>query len=602
MWRKVTLLFVIVGLILSIAGCASQTEDPIGNETTGTQPVTTTPAVTTKAEVTTAAVTTTQQTTTAVTNPFAEKMEITWLMGAWTAAQYVEGRWDELELEEMFNIDLKMWAITFGSSYMDEVQMMLSAGDVPDYGFYYIQGDYLDQNGLGRTIPVNMIKQHYPSFYKLMVDSPVGLAGHKKNENELYGFPQYRPSQYNYEWAPMFRLDWMEDLGYSFDDKVLMDSPLNPERWNDRLYFSSTRFTVDELKEIFQALTEDDPDGNGEDDTYAYVYDTNYNSLSWIFGVSTLGANMYKDPVSGDYVPFYAYTPYRDYLKFYQEMDGKGYMRAAPSGVSILDIIQLGRTGFLCIWDPDRVLGNDGVKFPPGSIIDNADPMATFVICPPQGENGRFQRNANLAWRFYEYVVGGVSDEKLIRILSLLEYSYFGENWMRYKHGIEGVHYTWQSEPYKSPLVRTDPAKIPKKYAGTGTAPFGTFGNGDFIGDTIPFRMWTPFIIQWIAWWEKHGGFYNEDNWISPDKMYDKSTMPLEKFDQYKALSDKYNPQLNTIRNDFITRIQNGQIADINTEWEQYVRQLYAAGLEEMTAVMNSSEVKTFVHYASGGN
>ncbi|MGI6562256.1 MAG: hypothetical protein ACOX3Q_06815 [Clostridia bacterium] len=319
-----------------------------------------------------------------------------------------------------------------------------------------------------------------------------------------------------------------------------------------------------------------------------------------MFGVSSNStANYYTDPVTGDYVPYYAYTPYKDYLRFFSEMEEKGYIRKLPQGLALLDVISLGMNGYNNIWDPDRVLGNDGSNFPPGSILLKSDPDATFVITVPQGEYGKFQPNANMAWRFYEYVVGNIPDAKLIRLLMLLEYSHFGENWLRYKAGIENVHYKWVGEPFKSPLVYNDPATIPKKYAGLGSAGFGQFGNQNFIGDTIAFRNWTPFIVQWIAWWEDHGGYYNEDIWIRPDKLFDASTMTPEQYQAFDALNKEFDPQITVVRNEFIDRMNKGQIANWDAEWEQYIEQLYAAGLEKLVEFMNKDEVKEFKYYAS---
>ena len=165
MLKRVSVLVMVIVLILGMAACAKTEGDVQGTETTTSVQQTTT---TTKA-ITTTVQTKKEETTTAVKvdeNPFAEKMEITWLVGTYSSHLYEEGRWDELELEEKFNVDLKMWNIMVDSSNMEQVQMMLAAGDVPDYGFYYTSGQYLYEQGLGRTIPLNMMKEYYQSYYK----------------------------------------------------------------------------------------------------------------------------------------------------------------------------------------------------------------------------------------------------------------------------------------------------------------------------------------------------------------------------------------------------------------------------------------------------
>lgn len=118
-------------------------------------------------------------------------MTINWLAGDYTAHLYEEGRWDELELEEKFNVDIKMWHID--PINKEQVAMMLAAGDIPDYGNYRISGRYLNENGLGRTIPLHMIQQYYPSYYKLMIEDPLGLSYLQPEgaKDEYYGLTMY---------------------------------------------------------------------------------------------------------------------------------------------------------------------------------------------------------------------------------------------------------------------------------------------------------------------------------------------------------------------------------------------------------------------------
>jgi len=260
--KKLSIVLAFV-MLVSFVACSSQSEAPAQ---------TTTGAITTKAQTsavtTTAAATTTTtkaDATTEVQNPFAEKMTINWLVGTYSSHLYEEGRWDELELEEKFNVDIKMWNILVDSNNMEQVQMMLAAGDVPDYGFYYTTGKYMYDNGLGRTIPLKMIQQYYPSYYKLIQEDPLGLSFNlvEGTTDEYYGLALYTPLSRHTGWVPMWRLDWLENLGYEMDNLTVMVSALNPDRWNDRVYFSTTKFTVDEVEELLRAFTEDDPDGNG---------------------------------------------------------------------------------------------------------------------------------------------------------------------------------------------------------------------------------------------------------------------------------------------------------------------------------------------------
>jgi hypothetical protein len=602
--KKSLAFLLLLAIIVSMAACSGTSE--VVETSPGDTVVTTASAkqTTTKAQTTTAKA----ETTTADANPFAEKMVINWLVGTYSSHLYEEGRWDELELEEKFNVDLKMWNILIDSSNMEQVQMMLAAGDVPDWGFYYTSGKYLYENGLGRTIPLDMIRQYLPSYYKMLVDEPLGFKFNlvEGTEDEYYGISMNTSSAYVDGFVPMWRLDWLETLGYTLENLEPMISVIKPEVWNERVYYSTTLFTEDDVREILRGFTEDDPDGNGVDDTFGSGFANSWYDcyLSYVmFGFTKDMNHFYKDPITGDYVPYIAYAPYRDSLVFLTEMIDKGYMRFVPGEMDywleLRGIWNTAKTGFMNTLGAPRVLGlgyGDGDQWPPANILDNTDPDATFVITPCLG-SGKYLPYTPFNWDERCYTVGNISDEKMIRLFQLLEYAYFGEDWLRYKWGIEGVHYKWYSEPFKSPVIFTEADKIPAKYAGKGTKTFGQFGNNNFITDIKVVNNFDAHCVQFIDYWEKHGGYYNEKLWLRPEKFYNAFTMPADRYEEFKELREETIDQISTVHNEFSSRVWSGQIANINTEWEQYIDRLYAAGLEEWVEIWNGSDIKTFKEY-----
>ncbi len=611
MIKKAIAIVLTFAFLFSFVACASQTEQEPGNTDVTT---TTAAAQTTKATTTAKAETTTKATETQIVNPFAEKMEINWLTGIYSSHLYEEGRWDELELEEKFNVDLKLWNVQIDSNNMDQVKMMLAAGDVPDYGFYYTTGRYLYEQGLGRTVPLNLIKQYYPSYYKRLMEDPIGLQHNRveDKEDEFYGLTSFTCMATHTGHVPIWRLDWLEDLGFRLDNLTPMDSIANDE-WDNKLFYSSTRFSIDDVKEILRAFTEDDPDGNGVDDTYGSGFSNTWYDgyISYcMFGYDINGDHFYKDPVTGDYVPFYAYTPYKEVHKYLLEMLDKGYMRWVPGEVSydkeLKAIWATGKTGYMNALSGPRVLGYnaDVNEWPPASILA-ADPQATFVVTPVAGENGKYRPYWTFNWsESYTYPIGiNCSDEKLARIFQIIEYSYFGDDWLRYKWGIEGVHYKWAGEPFNSPIIMSDATKIPAKYAGKGTTAFGHFGNLNFVSDNKVYFSFDAFTIQFIDFWNKYNdeGYYSDKLWIRPDKFYSSFTMTPELFEEFKTLRNDTQTQINTVRNDFTKKIWAGQVANIDSEWEQYIEQIYAAGLDRWVEIWNSDEVKTYQYFNSLG-
>ena len=67
---------------------------------------------------------------------------------------------------------------------------------------------------------------------------------------------------------------------------------------------------------------------------------------------------------------------------------------------------------------------------------------------------------------------------------------------------------------------------------------------------------------------------------ISPAKYISDVYMGIELYKRY-GFGPKY-PEINTVVNDFINRALEGMIDNFNTEWQQYIEQLYSAGLEEI--------------------
>jgi hypothetical protein len=616
MLRKCFCLLVVMSLLSSLIACSGKSEKEEAIDTTTV--VTTKTEQTTKAVQTTSATQQTAESTTAEPeNPFKEKMVLNFLTGQESAEFYVEGRWDELELEELFNVDLKLWNIRIKSGANDQVTMMLAAGDVPDWGFYYYSGKKMYQDGLSRSVPLDKIKQFLPSYYEQIEKDPTILRMNSindksdPNDGDLYGLNFIAPTNFFTFNAALWRKDWLENLGYDFEN--LRAVPSEDSIWDNRIYLTTTFFTVDDVKELFRALTEDDPDGNGEDDTYGALH-TNFTQndmyiTTAMFGFHNSASHLYLDPVTGDYVPYYAYIPYRDMWNFLKEMLDKGYVNRVPGLVSgHTEPMQLWATGkYGLVFTPyNRIFGYlpSAEGWPPKTIVEGLDPDATFVITRPMGA-GKYVPYGEFGYSTYDYVVGKqVDDEKLERLFMLLEYSYFGENWFRYKFGIEGIHYKWAGEPWNSEIFMTPLDMIPVKYRGegivAGTGTWGVFGNLHFIPDVNTYLSYNPYIVAKIEYWNEFfpGGYYSHDLWIRPDKLLSSATMPTDLYDEFVKLKNESNADITAVHKDFMNRLYEGQVINIYEEWTQYIDQIYAAGMAEWVEIFNNEEFRTYSYYA----
>lgn len=606
MKRKMIMLGITLALILSFGSC-KKTNDNIQEENRITLPQMTLPQ-TTAPMITLPVITTiSKPEETEEVDPFAEKMTITWLVGVNSSHLYEEGRWDELELEKKFNVELKLWNVLVDSEDMDEVQMMLAAGDVPDYGFYYMNSQQLYEQGLTRSVNLRDMEIFYPSYYKKLISDPYGyelnqVTGEK---NEYYGFTSFTCLSTYAEQVPMWRLDWLQKAGYKLTNLVPFTSEAYPDLKN-KVYFSNTKFTLEDVKEIYRAFTQDDPDGNGLDDTYGSVYVGNeldvYNSHA-LFGYVEDENYFYLDSETKDYVPYFAYSNYRECLKFLTQMLDRGFMRSLPGNHAteeeLLAVWKNGKTGFMNAFSGASILGYDdqAENRPPFSIL-HSDPDAIFVVTSAPGVEGKLKPNRTFDWNpETTYSVGiQVSDEKLERLMQILEYAYFGEQWLRYKLGIEGVHYAWSGEPLQSSIIMDQPENIPPKYSGLGTRVFGQFGNIDFVGDIKTYFEYDSFTTQFVTFFEHYnqGGYYANNFWIRPGKYYSEHTMSKLLYDRFMVTKEKTYGDVMTVHQDFLKKVWAGEIIHMDDEWNEYLHQIYGAGLKAWVEIWNNKQIDTY--------
>ncbi len=576
-------LLMVIVFVFSLSGCAGESQDILESETTSavTTQASTTQKETTKAQTT--AATTTTQAVTEVVNPFAQRVEISWLTD--NCLNYTEGRWDELELEEKFNIDIKVWNID--SHNTEQLTMMMAAGDFPNFARIQYWNDlFLFESKLIRTVKSSMFYKYLPSYAAYRDAEPfswkMGLV--EGTTDEYYGMLQSAP-QDTFPWTySMFRLDWLENLGYEFDDLEKVDA-LN------QIYITNRQFSFEELNEIYKSLTIDDPDGNGEDDTFARLY---INMAEWegnltgMFNFVPVTKYIYLDEATGDYVDFRAYTGMRDFYEWLTDVIHKGYVRTA-AWADYTTLLALPNVGHL---NPPafavRSAHPSHQIYPPNVVLKENPDIKMVITPPPQGPSGKgnmYVRQFTKWQGSNAYFGEDTTDEQLARLLMLLEYANFGDNALRYAKGIEGVHFTWEAEPYKSMMFETPVEKIPMKYR--NDAPMRIFNVSSFA-TTMYAYLGLAYVYEnyffeeyWKAnqWFEKYG--------MVPSKNIEWAMLPTELQTRYNDTNKVVNAEVSTVYNDFYKRVFAGQIGDMNTEWSQYINALYAAGYEKLVEIFN---------------
>ncbi|HML47613.1 MAG TPA: hypothetical protein PKE04_12785 [Clostridia bacterium] len=228
-------------------------------------------------------------------------MPITWVsyqMGAIYDDAIMIKYWNDF-----FNVDIQVWNLD-NSRAADQYSLWFASNQIPDFmglGFSLADfGKYVQQQVLAE-IPEDLLMEHMPgTIAKLETDRP-GCTGYGVIDGVRYGIPREVRFHNQFRGPLAYRGDWMEAVGV---DKV-------PE-------------TLADFENLMYKYAKDDPDGNGQADTY---------------GLSKSGL----EPVYGAF----GYIP-----KLWKEIDGKlAYTSIQPEMKDAL--------ATLAKWYADGVLAPD---------------------------------------------------------------------------------------------------------------------------------------------------------------------------------------------------------------------------------------------------
>ena len=162
--------------------------------------------------------------------------------------------WTRAALDE-FNIDLEdAWAAD-GSQYADKINLSIASQTLPDV-FWVNANQFQQVTKLGLVADLTEVYENYASdTLKGIMESDTETFDSGKVDGKLMGISTQHfgvISQMNCVWI---RDDWMQKLG--------LEAPQ----------------TMDDLFEICRQFVENDPDGNGVDDTYGLAVDKSLGGL-----------------------------------------------------------------------------------------------------------------------------------------------------------------------------------------------------------------------------------------------------------------------------------------------------------------------------------
>lgn len=153
------------------------------------------------------------------------------------------------QMEKDLNIKLVREEVPV-SAYSERLQLAMADGDYPDAFVFDSHSDPLLLSAIdnGIIIPVNDLIKDKENLQKYIAEETYEAAK-VKNDDNIYLIPRCSVARMD---GYMVRKDWMENLGITVDEDAAM--------------------TKEGFLDMLEKMTTGDPDGNGKDDTYGYIY------------------------------------------------------------------------------------------------------------------------------------------------------------------------------------------------------------------------------------------------------------------------------------------------------------------------------------------
>lgn len=343
-----------------------------------------------------------------------KKIPITIATKYWSGGKWAEDHSTIQYLNKKFNVDIKLQLIN-GTEYGDKFKVLAASGDLPDV--YRIEGaDYLSWAAEGAFADLMGIYTKYPNLSKVL---PLDHEAMKvmNPEGKLYGIPIV-------SWIArdtvQIRKDWLDNLGIPVP--------------------TADEFTVDKFYEIAKAFATQDPDKNGvKGDTNGFSgVVTTYNIIPQLRNAFGIGSDWVEK--DGKLIPRHMQVEeYKAWLAFMKKAYDEGVLDrdfAIRKGNEVEDKKIGNKLGIFNHHNDQVKLINDIKKINPSL---NPELVAMAPPIGPTGARGNNALNAGME----KLVINANSDEeKIDRIMQILDWWVTEEGTSIMKNGIEGIDYT----------------------------------------------------------------------------------------------------------------------------------------------------------------
>lgn len=328
-------------------------------------------------------------------------------------------------LEERLGVTWNPILVPF-ASYGERAAAEIASGELPDFFYlnpgqtstplqrFVLEGAFLDIT----DYVTGDALQEYPN----LASFPDYMWETATMNGRIYGVPtpDRRPGR-----VPGFRIDWSEQL--------IGKRPEN----------------ADEAFEVFVAMSHEDPDGNGSDDTWGISkYGTGWDVglFHQIFGVPPL----WRVTDDGTFEVQYGLEEYRQAVEFMRNLFAEGAYHPDAAAMGFEEAQNLFRTGRTGLHnDGSPIYGQNGVL----ATLHQYQPDARVENLIPFGHDGGPGITYHSAGTFgYTALPYSITDEErvheLLRILDWFSSPFGSEEWLYKNYGEEGVHFEYNENGF----------------------------------------------------------------------------------------------------------------------------------------------------------
>ncbi|MEK3888771.1 extracellular solute-binding protein [Bacillus sp. FSL K6-3431] len=361
------------------------------------------------------------------------------------------------EIEKATNTKLNIEWVS-ANNYPDRFNVMLASGSLPDLmlvpdPFNPVFKKAAEQ---GAFWDVSPYIDDYPNLKEGIADIAWELT---KIDGANYGIPRPRPTEG--ETFFILRKDWLDNVG--------LEVPT----------------TSDELYMVMEAFTTQDPDKNGKDDTYGFLGYVNPEDMGGmgLFESMFTGVNGEWKDENGKLVHVAFLPEIRDALEFLARAYTDGLIPedfASLQVSQVKDMFKSGKGGIL-----NEKAGGMQEYY---DQIAQIDPDFDFMnLLPLTNINGFNPKGSGFAGA--NAISKSVPEEKMKKILAMMDRWMEKDTFELHRHGIEGVHHqvengeivintdkmlsdavgdynqiVYVSDPYASSVKETFPEEVKESY------------------------------------------------------------------------------------------------------------------------------------------